>query len=36
VICELLPGDSEDGMLADPQTRRQCNAIDLLARKPRD
>ena len=36
VICELLPGDSQDGMLAGPQTRRQSNVIDLLARKPRE
>ena len=33
VICELLPGESQDSMLASPTGERECNVIDLFAHK---
>ena len=34
VICELLPEDGQDSLLAGPQAQRHKNVIDLATRKP--
>ena len=33
VICELLPGESQDSMLASPPAEHESNVIDLSAHK---